>query len=162
MTVSKLTVRRFLIYAGPLLLWMAFIFPVWNRALGSSVIYETFAKVFRWLLPQASRHALDLSYIIFRKSLHFIEYGLLAFLFYRAFRAGRAPAWSLRTGLQAAAAAVAYGFLDEYLQSFVPNRYGSAFDWLVDTAGILTVIALIARAGRRRKGAPEPGTGGRP
>ena len=35
---------------------------------------------------------------------------------------------------------VAYGFLDEYLQSFVPNRNGSPIDWGVDTAGIAAVL----------------------
>ena len=148
------TARKFLTYVLPLLLWMALIFPVWNRALGSPRIYEVFADVFRWLLPHASRHALDMAYIVFRKSLHFFEYGFLAFLFYRAFRGGQKPLWSKRTGVQAAAAAVAYGFTDEVLQSFVPNRVGSAYDWAVDTAGILTVLALLSWAGGRRQ--PDP------
>jgi lipopolysaccharide/colanic/teichoic acid biosynthesis glycosyltransferase/VanZ family protein len=153
--MSKMsTAKKFLLYILPPLLWMAFIFPVWNRALGSSRIYETFADIFRWLAPHASQHALDTAYIFVRKTLHFIEYGFLAFLFFRAFRGGRGPNWSLRTGLLAAAASIAYGFLDEFLQSFVPNRFGSAFDWAVDTAGILTVIALLARAGIRRDREP--------
>jgi len=152
------TAKKFLTYVLPLLLWMALIFPVWNRALGSSRIFETFADVFRWLLPHASRHALDVSYIVLRKTLHFFEYGFLAFLFYRAFRAGQKPLWSKKTGVQAVAAAVAYGFTDEYLQSFVPNRVGSPFDWAVDTAGIVTVIALLSWAGGR----PHPGPHSRP
>ncbi len=154
MDISKRTVREFLVYVLPLLAWMAFIFPVWNPALGSSSIYETYASVFRRLLPHASQEALDLSYIICRKSLHYIEYGLLAFLFYRAFRDGRRPLWSRRTGFQAGAAAAVYAFVDEFLQSFVPNRSGSPFDWAVDFAGILTALALIAWAGRRRKEPP--------
>lgn len=158
MRISRMTVHRFFTYVLPLLLWMAFIFPVWNRALGSSSIYTTFASVFRWLLPHASRHALDVCYIVFRKNLHVIEYGVLAFLFYRAFRAGHGPFWSKRVGLEAAAAAVAYGLLDEYLQSFVPNRFGSPTDWIIDTAGIVAAIALIAHAGRRRGSGP-PGRG---
>ena len=152
------TAKKFLTYVLPLLLWMALIFPVWNRALGSSRIFETFADVFRWLLPHASQPALDVSYIVVRKTLHFFEYGFLAFLFYRAFRAGQKPLWSKKTGVQAVAAAVAYGFTDEYLQSFVPNRVGSPFDWAVDTAGIVTVIALLSWAGGR----PHPGPRSRP
>ncbi|HSQ79153.1 MAG TPA: VanZ family protein [Candidatus Bathyarchaeia archaeon] len=158
MRVSKLTVHRFLVYVLPLLLWMAFIFPVWNRALGSSSIYTTFAHIFRWALPHASRQALDVCYIVFRKTLHVVEYGLLAYLFYRAFRAGQSPLWSRRTGLQAAAAAVAYGLLDEYLQSFVPNRFGSPYDWLIDTIGIVAAIALIARISGRRPISPPSRT----
>ena len=154
--MAKMTTgRRFLLYILPPLLWMAVIFPLWNRALGSSKIYEVFADVFRWLAPHASQQALDTAYIIFRKTLHFIEYGFLAFLFYRAFRAGRGPYWARRTGLAAAVAASAYGFLDEFLQSFVPRRVGSPFDWAVDTAGILATIALIAWAGSRRDADPR-------
>ncbi len=33
---------------------MAFLFPLGNRALGSSRIYEIFAVVFHWLVPDAS------------------------------------------------------------------------------------------------------------
>ena len=149
------TAKKFLLYGLPPLLWMAFIFPMWNRALGSSRIYEIFADVYRWLAPHASAHALGAAYIVFRKTLHFIEYGFLAFLFYRAFRGGRWPFWSKKAGFLAAAAAIAYGFVDEFLQSFVPKRFGSPFDWAVGTAGILTVIALLALAGRRR--AADPG-----
>ena len=146
--------KRFLVYVLPLLAWMAIIFPVWNRALGSSLIYEIFADIFRWLAPLAPMQALETAYIVFRKTLHFIEYGFLAYLFYRAFRGGRGPCWSRKTGLLSAASAIAYGFLDEVLQSFVPNRVGSPFDWAVDTAGILTVIAFLAWAGSRRDADP--------
>lgn len=155
-------VKKFLIYVLPLLLLLALIFPVWNRGLGSSRIYEMFGDVFRWVLPHASRHALDVTYIVIRKTLHFFTYGLLAFLFYRAFRAGQKPLWSKRTGVQAAAAAIAYGLIDELLQSFVPNRVGSPFDWAVDTAGILTVIALLAWAGGRRHADSRSGPGPAP
>ncbi|HSA94594.1 MAG TPA: VanZ family protein, partial [Acidobacteriota bacterium] len=129
--------RWFAAYVLPPLLWMAFIFPVGNRAFASSRIYEVFAAVFMALFPHASGQTLGVAYIIFRKTLHFIEYGFLAYLLYRAFRAGRGPHWSKRAGLLAAAGAVAYGFIDELLQSFVPNRTGSPYDWAVDSAGIL-------------------------
>jgi lipopolysaccharide/colanic/teichoic acid biosynthesis glycosyltransferase len=148
------TARRFTVYVLPLLLWMAFIFPLGNRALASSRIYEIFAAVFRWLAPRASEAALGAAYIIFRKTLHFFEYGLLAFLFYRAFRAGRRPFWSQRAGLWAAAAALGYGFVDEYLQSFVPRRFGSPVDLAVDAAGIVTMILLVARWGLRHDADP--------
>ena len=154
--MAKMSItKRFLVYVLPLLAWMVIIFPVWNRALGSSLIYEIFADIFRWLAPLAPMQALETAYIVFRKTLHFIEYGFLAYLFYRAFRGGRGPYWSRKTGLLSAASAIAYGFLDEVLQSFVPNRVGSPFDWAVDTAGILTVIALLSWAGGRRQSGPR-------
>jgi len=147
-------VKRFAAYILPPLLWMAFIFPVGNKAFASSRIYEVFAALFMALFPHASGHALGVAYIVFRKTLHVIEYGFLAYLLYRAFRGGRGPHWSKRAGLLAAAGAVAYGFVDEVLQSFVPNRTGSPYDWAVDSTGILAAIALLARAGRRRDAHP--------
>jgi lipopolysaccharide/colanic/teichoic acid biosynthesis glycosyltransferase/VanZ family protein len=151
--------RRFALYVLPLLVWMAIIFPVGNKALASSWIYETFARILHWLAPRASQHALDVGYIIFRKTLHFFEYGILALLFYRAFRSGRGPYWSKRAGIFAAASACAYGFLDEFLQSFVPHRYGSPVDWGVDTAGILAATVLLARLGSRRDADPGSAAG---
>jgi len=142
--------KKFAAYGLPPLLWMAFIFPLGNKALGSSRIFEIFADVFKWLAPRASAHALGVAYIIFRKSLHFIEYGILAALLYRAFRGGRGPRWSKRAGFPAAAVAIGYGFLDEFLQSFEPNRWGSPFDWAVDTAGILAFTAVLAWIGSKR------------
>jgi lipopolysaccharide/colanic/teichoic acid biosynthesis glycosyltransferase len=141
-------------YWLPPLLWMAFFFPVGNRFLGSSITYEMSTAVFRWLFPHASEAAVGVFYIIFRKSLHFIEYGVLAYLLYRAFRGPEArkwnPGWALRAGL----ISVAYGFLDEYLQSFVPNRNGSPIDWGVDTAGIAAVLGT--KFLRRNNSGPGP------
>jgi lipopolysaccharide/colanic/teichoic acid biosynthesis glycosyltransferase/VanZ family protein len=158
--MTKMTlVKRFAAYVLPPLLWMAFIFPVGNRAFASSRIFELFAAVFTGLFPHASDATLGVAYIVFRKTLHVIEYGFLAFLLYRAFRGGRGPHWSRRAGLLAAAGAVAYGFVDELLQSFVPNRTGSPIDWAVDSAGILTAIGLLARAGMRRDADPRSPAG---
>jgi lipopolysaccharide/colanic/teichoic acid biosynthesis glycosyltransferase/VanZ family protein len=146
--------RRLALYGLPLVLWMAVIFPVGNKALASSWIYDAFAAVFKWFAPHAPVPTLDAFYLVFRKTLHFFEYGFLAFLFYRAYRAGRGRLWSLRTGALAAASASAYGLLDEVLQSYVPRRYGSPFDWAVDTAGALAAMALAARIGSRRDADP--------
>ncbi|MCX6567952.1 MAG: VanZ family protein [Candidatus Aminicenantes bacterium] len=147
--------KKFAVYGLPPLLWMAFIFPMGNPVLGSSRIFEVFADVFKWFAPHASARTLGLVYIVLRKTLHFIEYGFLAFLLYRAFRTGRGPTWSKPKAVQAASVAIAYGFLDEFLQSFVPNRFGSPFDLAVDTAGILAVIAAIAWAGSKRNTGPD-------
>ena len=136
---------------------MAIFFPVGNKALASSLTYEISTAVFRWLFPHASAAAVDIFYIVFRKSLHFIEYGILAYLLYRAFRGPDRRRWSARWALRAGAVAVAYGFLDEYLQSFVPNRNGSSFDWGVDIAGIAAVLG--AKFLRRNSAGPGPLTG---
>jgi lipopolysaccharide/colanic/teichoic acid biosynthesis glycosyltransferase len=151
--------KKFFKYFLPPLLVMALVFPVGNRALASSRTYELFMAAFRWVFPHASRHAAGLGYIIFRKAGHFFIYGLMAFLLYRAFRAGRGPRWKPAWLFQAAAVAMGYAFLDEFLQSFVPRRFGSSTDWVVDCVGILLALALTAwRAKRMDEGRiPPPG-----
>jgi lipopolysaccharide/colanic/teichoic acid biosynthesis glycosyltransferase/VanZ family protein len=143
--------KLFLKYWLPPLLWMAFFFPLGNRALGSSLTYEISTAVFRFLFPHASASAVGIFYIVFRKSLHFMEYGVLAWLLFRAFRGPGLKRWDARWAIRAGVASVAYGFIDEYLQSFVPNRTGSPVDWAVDVAGIASVLGTIAlrRPGNR-------------
>jgi VanZ family protein len=74
------------------------------------------------------------------KTLHFVGYAGLAFLFCRAF-AGERFALSLAL-LSAFVATSAYGASDEWHQSFVPGRSPEVQDWLADTVG--AGLGLIA------------------
>jgi VanZ family protein len=63
---------------------------------------------------------------------HFVEYGLLACLFYRAWRPvdnGVALVWALLAG-------VFVGILDESLQWFVPARVGEMHDIFIDAVAV--------------------------
>lgn len=141
--------KRFVKFWLPPLLLMALVFPVGNKALASHWTYDIFMAVFRWVFPHASYHAGGLVYIIFRKSGHFVTYALMAFLLYRAFRADRGPRWRPAWLVRAAAAAAAYAFLDEWLQSLVPNRSGNLVDWAVDCGGIALALASTAWRAKR-------------
>jgi lipopolysaccharide/colanic/teichoic acid biosynthesis glycosyltransferase len=151
--------KKLLRFWLPPLLLMALIFPVGNKALASHRIYEIFVTVFRWVFPHASRHAAGMGYIIFRKAGHFVTYGLMAFLLYRAFRAERSRRWRPAWLVLSAAVAAGYSLLDELLQSFVPNRSGSPLDWVVDCGGIALALAITGwRARAMDKGRiPPPG-----
>lgn len=47
---------------------------------------------------------------------------------------------------------VLYGMLDEFHQSFVPNRTRDVYDWLADSAGaLLTFLILIFSSYKTRK-----------
>jgi VanZ family protein len=85
-----------------------------------------------------------------RKTGHFIGYGFVSLVFFRAyrmtFRLSRAYS-SVTASLRAAAAALVSTLVlcgaDEYHQSFLPQRTGSPFDVLVDMCGAITFHLLI-------------------
>jgi VanZ family protein len=79
-----------------------------------------------------------------RKLLHFCEYALLCFLWWRALRTVVPPG---RAALVAFAIASAYAATDEFHQTFVEGRHGTPVDWAIDSAG----AAAAAFAVRSRR-----------
>jgi VanZ family protein len=77
-------------------------------------------------VPMIAEHVWD-------KLLHFLEYGALGALLYRALRGEGLTATTAL--ILAASAAAAYGASDEWHQSFVPLRDSSIRDWLTDLLG---------------------------
>jgi len=63
---------------------------------------------------------------------HFIEYGVIAFLFYRAFR----PLGDLSAFILPMLAGLIVGTVDEWLQWFIPNRVGEARDVFLNLIAI--------------------------
>ncbi len=70
--------------------------------------------------------------LIGRKLIHFSEYALLCFLWWRVF-VRRLPAG--RAALVALLVSSAYAVTDEFHQTFVEGRHGTPVDWAIDTAG---------------------------
>jgi len=79
-----------------------------------------------------------------RKVIHFAEYALLCFLWWRPLSASTNPR---RAVLLAFVLTSAYAAIDEYHQTFVEGRHGSPVDWLIDSAG----AALAAWRTRARE-----------
>ena len=80
-----------------------------------------------------------------RKLVHFGEYALLCFLWWRPLRTGM-PA--RRAALLALALSTLYAGTDELHQSFVDGRHGTPVDWAIDSAG--AAAAAYALGPRRR------------
>jgi VanZ family protein len=80
-----------------------------------------------------------------RKLLHFGEYALLCFLWWRPLRTAMPDR---RAALVALVVASLYAATDEFHQSFVEGRNGSPLDWAIDTAG--AAAAAFAVSARRR------------
>ena len=135
-------------YWIPAILWMAFMFPVGNKTFSSPWLYQFIYRLGPKIFPGISFDTLGMIYIVIRKTMHFIEYAILAYLLYRAFREDRTRRWNFRWAAQAAVIAVPFGFLDEYLQSFVPNRRGSPLDWGIDSFGVLAALTVLGTNGK--------------
>jgi VanZ family protein len=80
-----------------------------------------------------------------RKLVHFGEYALLCFLWWRLLRTGLSVR---RAALVAFVIASLYAVTDEFHQSFVEGRHGTPVDLAIDTAG--AAAAAIAVSARRR------------
>jgi VanZ family protein len=66
------------------------------------------------------------------EAFHFVEYGLIAYLYYRVWR-GRADAGVV---VFPACAALAVGIADEFVQWFVPGRVGEIHDVLINAVAV--------------------------
>lgn len=74
---------------------------------------------------------------------HFVEYGILAFLFYRMAVIESVRYLKSYPFLSAVIFCSLYGVSDELHQWWVPTRYTSALDWLMDTLGAVMVLGVI-------------------
>ena len=75
------------------------------------------------------------------KLVHVLEYGLLTFLFFRAFYLSLGKKLTLTQQLLAAAiCTLLYGISDEVHQLFVPSRTGKLRDVFIDGIGISIVV----------------------
>ena len=113
----------------PPLAWMAIIFLLSSRT----------------TLPSVAEPWLD---VLLKKTAHFLEYALLAFLWWRALGGGDVRAG--RSLAMAGLVSILYAASDEYHQTFVPGRHGQLWDLGVDSAGVMAVLGGIWWWGRRR------------
>lgn len=92
------------------------------------------------------------------KVLHAVEYALLGFLCYRAFRHA-AGAWGEHyAALMAVVAATVYGATDEWHQAFVPFREPDRWDLATDLLGAAVGALAWAWVESRRTQVRSPGT----
>ncbi|MFQ5806151.1 MAG: VanZ family protein [Phycisphaerae bacterium] len=86
------------------------------------------------------------------KLVHFVAFGVLAFLFWRGAESFKRKL-SNHFVLFVVVGLIVFSAVDEYLQQFV-NRGTSLADWLANLAGI--AVALIPLELRRRSAGPSP------
>ena len=121
--VAKLLNKRWLYYWLPVLLWMGVIFVLSSQPKLPFVLNKTVDS-------------------ITKKAGHVTEYGILAFLLWRALSQERgSPAPLSFRG--AFGLSLLYAISDEFHQTFVPGRTGRLTDVGFDALGALLALALI-------------------
>src|SRR5215203_2175386 len=142
-------------YWVPLALWLCVIFSASADTQSTARTSRFLEPFLHWLKPDISVETIGLVRLAIRKSAHAAEYAILAWLIWRAFRrptrGDRRPwSWTLAAGVLVLL--ILYAISDEWHQSFVPNRTGSATDVCIDTAGGLIGLVLVwLRYGRGDK-----------
>src|SRR2546423_6993198 len=127
-----------------MVLWAALIFFFSSSFFSASHTSAVLRPLLTWLFPHLSEATLAFVHFFIRKTAHFTEYAILAVLAARAFRTSSRAL--LRDGWFwiSLVFVVAYALSDEFHQSFVPTRTASIYDSMIDSAGGLSALFLIA------------------
>ncbi|MEO6119855.1 MAG: VanZ family protein [Terriglobales bacterium] len=128
--------KTFLQYWLPALLWLAVVAAFSTQAFGANRTGGLLVMVLGWVNLELSAEMLGTVHFATRKTAHFVAYGILSTLFFRAFR-GPEPRvqWRGAWVLSALAVCLVTAALDEVNQSYTPGRGGSAYDVALDMAG---------------------------
>jgi len=136
------------------LLWLALIAiestPWFSFQNTGHMLYALLASFFGTV--DVSR--VSLANAVLRETGHVTGYGVLSWLFFRAwratFRSSRAAAWALAWSAAAFVMTAAVASLDEWHQTFLPSRTGAFRDVLLDSSAALAVQILLFALWKRR------------
>lgn len=121
--LSRLPTKRWPCYWLPVLLWMGVIFVASSRS----------------SLPFVLNKTVDFAT---KKAGHVTEYGVLAFLLWRAISKERG--WAALPSFGGAfVLSLLYAISDEFHQTFVPGRSGRLADVGSDVLGVILALGLI-------------------
>jgi VanZ family protein len=153
---SEHSMRLFLKYWLPLLVWLGVIFVGSTNVMSAEQTSRFLVPFLLWLKPGMSARTIWLILVFLRKCAHVGEYAILALLLWRALRGGTA----LRIRMPALCGLVLLGCAlfaasDEFHQTFVKSRTPSIRDVFLDVGGAFLGLLIGASfAKRRRKKSP--------
>lgn len=151
--MSKL--RVFVKYWLVIVLWFALIFIASSDTQSSQRSSRIIGPLLRWLFPDLADASIEHVVFFVRKCAHLTVFGVLALLYWRAFRKpvkNDARPWSWIEARNSVIGVFIYAMTDEIHQAFVPARQGSVMDVVIDTVGgALGLLALFAYGRWRKK-----------
>lgn len=149
----------------PVALWLG-ILALESSDLGSSEHTGGILRaIWNFFLGAPDPDTFEFVHHLIRKSGHFLGYGILSWLIFRALRAGwhnrqqilsrgREYSWQLRWAILAIAGTAFTASLDEIHQTFNPARTGRWQDVVIDTSGalVIQIILFLSLTLNRRSG----------
>jgi VanZ family protein len=105
------------------------------------------------LVGPVNRDSFEIFHHLLRKAGHFVGYGTLAVLAFRALRATLHSGWSWLWG-GALLLTCLVASLDEWHQTFIPSRTGSLADVALDTLGGAALLLLAFLWMRKKRPLP--------
>lgn len=130
-------------YWVPPLLWMVAIFYFSTDSFSGENTGSVFYTILHYFIPSLTLEEFQPLHFLIRKSAHFTEYGILAFLLFRAFCKGKPREWTWRSALYSWLILAGYALTDEFHQTFTNFRGGSIYDSLIDISGGTTALLLL-------------------
>ncbi len=127
--------RDLIKYWLPVILFACFIFWMSTETFSSEHTFSVVRAIINFLAPQLSGAEVDLIHAVIRKIAHVVEYLILGFLLFRAFRGHSSVWWRWRWFFLASIVVLLWAAGDELHQSFVSSRTGSIVDVGIDTFG---------------------------
>jgi VanZ family protein len=139
-----LKIKNILYYWAPALLWAAVILSASNPSFSAEHTGGWLQAIVTSVrgTPLGEEAAAIVNFVI-RKLSHLAEYGIFSALAFRAVRRDRSGS-SRRWAVIAILMATALAAIDEFHQSFIPERTGVVTDVLVDACGA-TIAQLLSR-----------------
>jgi VanZ family protein len=146
---SSLTVirnRLFFKYWLPVLIWMMVIFSASRDSQSFDRSSRIIGPFIHFLFPNMSDASVNRIVTAARKCAHLAEYAVLSVLFWRAVTKPvwkELQPWNWRVAGVSVAFVAIYAATDEFHQSLVPGRQGSALDVVLDTVGGMAGMLLL-------------------
>ncbi len=124
------------------LAWTALVLYASSDAFSAQNTGSILEAIVTFLFGRVERRTFDTLHFLARKSAHFIEYGILGLLWFRAWRGVR-QGFTWKWAWLGMAAVLATAVTDEVHQSVVPSRTGDVRDVLLDFSGALVFQIVL-------------------
>ena len=129
-------------YWIPAIVAAAFIATFSSRYFTPDQTGRVIVPILRWFLPHASSTLIRHLHFGIRKLAHVIEFGVFSITVFRALRGPR-PGWRLNWALLTFLIAVSYAVIDEFHQTYVPQRHASPKDVAIDGLGAILAQLVV-------------------